>query len=124
MEKEVAIEQKQTTGRTTTMQEIINHLVLGITMWVSATLTCVTTILAVGNYWCLIVLILPFTYTMFPQIQKFTTSLAENGYAKVKEKKLEYKQKQKEAKSAERIKKLELEAKVQEKALSVTQEKE
>jgi len=64
------------------VQELINHLILGITMWISASVTCITTLLTVQQPWCLIALFLPFIYTMFPQIQKFTNAMAEHGYKK------------------------------------------
>ena len=68
------------TPRTREMQETLNHLVLGITMWISVTITCVTTLLTVNQPWCLISLVIPFTYTMFPQIQKASRSKAEAAY--------------------------------------------
>ena len=81
--------EKQQTPRTREMQETINHLVLGITMWVSATLTCITTLLTTKQAWCLVALIIPFTYTMFPQIQKFTAMIRETAIHKYKEHKEE-----------------------------------
>ena len=66
------------------MQETINHLVLGITMWISVTVTCVTTLLTVNNPWCLIALAIPFVYTMFPQIQKATANAREAALNKYK----------------------------------------
>ena len=83
-------EQKQepvrqsTQPRTKEMQETINHLILGITMWISTSVTCLTTLLSVHQPWCLFALILPFVYTMFPQIQKLTTSIQESAYTKYK----------------------------------------
>lgn len=86
MEKEnlITIEKPAATPRTKEVQEIINHLILGITMWLSASITCITTLLTVKQPWCLIVLLLPFIYTMFPQIQKFTTALIETNINKLK----------------------------------------
>ena len=74
-------------SRTREMQETINHLVLGITMWVSVTVTCVTTLLTVGQAWSLLALLIPFIYTMFPQIQKVTTSAREKAVHSIKNKK-------------------------------------
>jgi len=64
------------------IQELINHLILGMTMWISASVTCITTLLTVHQPWCLIALLLPFVYTMFPQIQKYTASMSEHSYKK------------------------------------------
>jgi len=93
-------EQKQTVTRehapprTKEMQETINHLVLGITMWISTSVTCLTTLLSVHQPWCLVALILPFVYTMFPQILKFTTAVQETAYLKYKARKEERQEKQ------------------------------
>jgi len=72
--------------RTREMQETVNHLILGLSMWVSVTLTCITTLLAVKNAWCLFAYIVPFIYTMFPQIMRFTTTLVELGWERRREK--------------------------------------
>ena len=77
--------EKQSAPRSREMQETINHLILGITMWVSATLTCVTTLLTTKQPWCLVALLIPFIYTMFPQIQKFTAMMRETAVVKYKE---------------------------------------
>ena len=89
MEEKEIIEKPS--ARTQTEQDKTNHLVLGITMCVSATLTCLTTILAVGQTWCLVVLILPFAYIMFPEIQKRVNAMTESGYRAYKEMKRERK---------------------------------
>jgi hypothetical protein len=73
--------------RTKEMQETINHLILGLAMWLSITITCVTTILTVHNAWCLVTIIFPFVFTMFPQVQRFMTAMAEVSYIKIKNKK-------------------------------------
>jgi len=84
-EKEEQQQQKKDTGpRTKEMQETINHLILGITMWISTSVTCLTTLLSVHQPWCLLALVLPFVYTMFPQILKFTTAVQETAYLKYK----------------------------------------
>jgi len=72
--------------RTKEMQETINHLVLGVTMWMSVTVTCVTTLPTVNQPWCLLALVIPFVYTMFPQIQKAYRSRAEAAYNNYKAK--------------------------------------
>jgi len=71
--------------RTREMQETINHLVLGITMWISVTVTCVTTLLTVNQPWALLALIIPFIYTMFPQIQKSIANAREHAINKMRE---------------------------------------
>ena len=83
------------------MQETINHLVLGITMWISTSVTCLTTLLSVKQPWCLFALVLPFIYTMFPQILKFTTALQETAYSRYKARK-EVKQEAMEEKAAKK----------------------
>ena len=75
--------------RTKEMQETMNHLVLGITMWISVTVSCVTTLLTVNQPWCLLALVIPFTYTMFPQIQKAYKARAEMAYNNLKNKRAE-----------------------------------
>ena len=60
-------------------QELSNHLILGIAMWISATVTCIITLLTVGNAWSLLVLLIPFSYTMFPQIQKSIANAREHA---------------------------------------------
>ena len=74
------------TPRTKEMQDSINHLILGVTMWISATVTCVTTLLTVQQPWCLLALLIPFIYTMFPQIQRASTNAGEAALAKYKNK--------------------------------------
>jgi hypothetical protein len=81
-EKIIEIGKVATEHRGKEYQETVNHLILGITMWVSASLTCITTLITVKQPWCLVALFLPFIYTMFPQIQKFSTALSESGYRK------------------------------------------
>jgi len=89
MKEEEQQKKQDTLPRTREMQETINHLILGITMWISTSVTCLTTLLSVHQPWCLIALILPFVYTMFPQIQKFAVAVREAGYLKYKARKEE-----------------------------------
>lgn len=70
--------------RTKEVQDSINHLILGISMWFSVTITCITTLIAVHQPWCLVALLLPFIYTMFPQIQKFSAARLEVNLCKAK----------------------------------------
>jgi hypothetical protein len=77
--------------KTKEMQEVLNHLVLGIAMWISVTITSITTLLVVQNPWCLFTLLIPFVYTMFPQIQKMSMTISEIAlrHPKVKKEKAE-----------------------------------
>jgi hypothetical protein len=80
MENNLINNEENKAPRTREMQETINHLILGITMWLSASMTCITTLLTVKQPWCLVVLLLPFTFTMFPQIQKLIIAKLESKY--------------------------------------------
>jgi|GEM_PF-3316012 len=91
--------------RTRDMQETINHLVLGITMWVSVTVSCVTTLLTVHQAWCLIAMLIPFVYTMFPQIQKAANIARENAVNNYKTKQSINKNKKDESSSDDILRK-------------------